>query len=117
MFISCRHTQQSQSIIQFINKLPRRTAPNNTIQLHITDYIETKYSTQISTGIKLRSGVYETVRCPSVCPCGGFAAAGPAGRRYGSIAAAAAGDCGQCAGAALLAYIGSRAQTYTHSVN
>jgi len=53
MFIRCRSTQQSQSIIQFINKLPLRTAVNNTTQLYITDYIETKYYTQISTGIKL----------------------------------------------------------------
>jgi len=47
---------------------------------------------------------------PSVCPsfslsqpgpqqetrCCRFAAVGPAGRRYRSIAAAAAGECGQC---------------------
>jgi len=53
MFISCRHTQQSQSIIQFINKMPRMTAQNNTTQLYKTNYIETKYNTQISTSIKL----------------------------------------------------------------
>ena len=53
MFISCRHTQQSQSIIQFINKLPGRTALNNTTQIYVTNYIETKYDTRISTGIKL----------------------------------------------------------------
>ena len=41
MFISCRHMQQSQSIVQFINKLSRRTAVN---------IIEIKYNTQISTG-------------------------------------------------------------------
>ena len=42
--------------------------------------------------------------CPSVClscspsaaSCGGFAAAGPAGTKYRSIAAAAACGCGQC---------------------
>ena len=55
MFITGRHTQQSQSIIQFINKLLYRTALNNTTQLYrpITDYTETKYNTQISTGIQL----------------------------------------------------------------
>jgi len=53
----------------------------------------------------MRSRVYETVRCPSVCPSMGpqqktrgcrFAAVGPAGRKYWSIAAAAACECGQC---------------------
>jgi len=53
MFISCRHTQQSQSIIQFINKMPRMTAQNKTTQLYKTNYIKTKYNTQISTSIKL----------------------------------------------------------------
>jgi len=47
----------------------------------------------------------ELVRRPSVCPsmgqqqqtrCCRFAAVGPAGRRHLSIAAAAAGECGQC---------------------
>ena len=48
-------------------------------------------------------GIYETVRCPSVCvshspaaaACGGFAAVGPADRRHRSTAAAAAGECEQ----------------------
>ena len=59
-----------------------------------------------------RNRVYETVRCPSVCPsvclsqhgprpqqqtrCCRLAAVDPAGRRYRSIAAAAAAECGQC---------------------
>jgi len=61
----------------------------------------------------MHSRVYEMVRCPSVrlsvrpcvCPSMGprqktrhcmFAAVGPAGRVYRSIAAASADDCGQC---------------------
>ena len=66
----------------------------------------------------MRTRVYVSVGCPSVCPsgcpsigrahssksaaagCSGFAAVGPAGRRYRSTAArraaAAAGKCGQC---------------------
>ena len=59
------------------------------------------------------SKVYETLRCPSVCPfvplsvcpsmgpqqqtrCCRFAAVDSAGRRYRSTAVAAAGECGQC---------------------
>jgi len=41
--------------------------------------------------LALRSRIYATVRRPSLCPiqprCGGFAAVGPAGRRYWSSAA------------------------------
>jgi len=53
----------------------------------------------------MRSRVYETVRCPSVrlsvltwAYSSTLAAAGllQAGRRYRSIAAVAAGECGQC---------------------
>jgi len=47
-----------------------------------------------------RHGVRPSV-CPSIDPqqqtrCCRFAAVGPAGRSYRSIAAAAAGECGQC---------------------
>jgi len=51
----------------------------------------------IDTSRKVCDRVYVTIRCLSVCPsvpscvagaaCGGFAAVGPAGRRYRSIAA------------------------------
>jgi len=53
----------------------------------------------------MRSRVYKTVRCPSVCPsvrlsvCSRLAAVGPAGKRCRSIAAEGAraeGECGQC---------------------
>ena len=49
----------------------------------------------------MRSRVYETDERPSVCPshrCGGFAAVGPAARRYRSIAArpALSSKCEQC---------------------
>jgi len=62
----------------------------------------------------MRSRVYETVRCPPVCPsvrlsvCLSqhgptaanpllqFAVVDPVGSKYRSIAAAAAGECGQC---------------------
>ena len=50
----------------------------------------------------MRSRVYVTVRCPSDClshplaaaTCDGFAAVGPAGRRYRSIAARPAANVG-----------------------
>jgi len=61
MFISCQHTQQSQSIMQFINKLPRRTALNNTTQLYITNCIEIKHSTQISTDISLGTFLFQSI--------------------------------------------------------
>ena len=35
-------------------------------------------------------------RSSAAAACGGFAVVGPAGRRYQSIAAAAASSCGQC---------------------
>ena len=44
-------THAAITISHTANKLPSRTALNNTAQ--IINYIETKYNTQISTGIKL----------------------------------------------------------------
>jgi len=70
----------------------------------------------------MQSRVYETVRCPTVCPpvchivgppqqtrCYRFAAVGPAGRRYRSIAAAAVCVRLENAGSATLSvYVGDR---------
>jgi len=69
-------------------------------------FVHYTHNSICSLALRMRIRVYETfcVRL-SVCPCMGpqhrtrccrFAAVGPAGMRYRSIAAAAVGECGQC---------------------
>ena len=55
--------------------------------------------TVCGAGSMKRYGVRRSVclsRSSAAAACGGFAVVGPAGRRYQSIAAAAASSCGQC---------------------
>ena len=66
--ISCRHTQQSQSVIQFVNRLPRRrTALNSTTQLYVTNYIETNYIThRLVRALHTRTHTRLTALCPGL---------------------------------------------------
>jgi len=55
-----------------------------------------RWNGTVSVLPSVRSSVCPSMGPPQQAQCCSFAAVGPAGRRYRSIAAAAASECGQC---------------------